>query len=264
MRLRLGTTGTVDMDGRVGSAKQPGDGDDILSPELPRRSRDGVASDTQDATADIDTPSSSAHITRSLTFRLYCSHFLSTWNSRVFETAVVYFLVAIFPDNLLPISVYALLRNVVAIILTAPIGAWIDSGNRLTVVRTSILGQRISVAASCGLFWVMLSKPGMSHRATYGIFAATVVLACVEKLSAGINLVSVERDWVVVITEGDENTRRVMNARLRRIDLFCKLVGPLAISLIGAASIHSAVYSTLGMNLASVIVEYLFIRTVCG
>lgn len=254
------------VDSRVRSTEPLGDRDDILDHGVPRLSGHGVAvADGPGKPPDspgAGTPSS-LRISRSLTFRLYTSHFLSTWNSRLFEAAVVYFLAAIFPDNLLPISIYALLRNVVAIALTAPVGAWIDRGNRLTVVRTSIVGQRISVAASCGFFWVMLWRPGMGRRATYGLFAATVVLACIEKLSACINLVSVERDWVVVITEGNESARRVMNARLRRIDLFCKLVGPLAISLIAAASIRVAVYSTLGMNIASVLVEYLFIGTVC-
>ena len=50
---------------------------------------------------------------------------------------------------------------------------------------------------------------------------------------------------------------------MRRIDLFCKLLGPLAIALIAAASVPVAVYTTLGMSLASVIVEYACIEMVC-
>ncbi|OTA68417.1 hypothetical protein K449DRAFT_450633, partial [Hypoxylon sp. EC38] len=152
--------------------------------------------------------------------------------------------------------------HAVAIVLTVPVGTWIDTANRLTVVRTSILGQRISVAASCAIFWVLLQRPGLSNRTVYGFFAVTVVFACVEKLCAGMNLVSVEKDWVVVITEGNEAARRTMNARMRRIDLFCKLLGPLAIALIAAASVPVAVYITLAMNLASVLVEYICIEMV--
>lgn len=53
-----------------------------------------------------------------------------------------------------------------------------------------------------------------------------------------------------------------MNARMRRIDLFCKLMGPLAISLVAIASTEIAIYTTLGMNVASVIIEYVFIEQV--
>ena len=211
-----------------------------------------------------DAPSSAATIvSKPLAARLYVSHFLSTWNSRLFEAAVVYFIASIFPDTLLPISLYAAIRNVAAIVLTVPVGRWIDSANRLTILRISIIGQRVSVAGSCGLFWAMLQAPGISKTAINGLFSATVLLACVEKLAASVNLISVERDWVVVITEGDEIARRAMNARMRRIDLFCKLVGPLAIALVAAASIPIAIYATLGMNVASVFFEYTCIEKVC-
>lgn len=245
--------------GRTVLLIQPFGHHDILAHDLPSLDTDGAA-----LVADAGEPghdTSPIEISKSLTVRLYLSHFLSTWNSRLFEAAVVYFLASIFPDNLLPISAYAIGRNVAAIALTVPVGVWIDRGNRLTVVRSSILGQRISVAASCGLFWVMLERP-LSLKALNALFAATVLLACVEKLSAGVNLVSVERDWVVVITEGNEAARRTMNARMRRIDLFCKLLGPLFIALIAAVSISAAIYSTMGMNLGSVPVEYLCIETV--
>ncbi|KAK3949450.1 hypothetical protein QBC32DRAFT_219660 [Pseudoneurospora amorphoporcata] len=203
-------------------------------------------------------------ISRSLTLRLYTSHFLSTWNSRLFEAGVVYFLATIFPDNLLPVSLYALSRNLAAILFAVPVGHWIDTAHRLTVVRASIVGQRLAVAASCGLFWALLElRLGWrASRLVDGLFGASVLLACVEKLAAGVNLIAVERDWVVVITQGNDEARSKMNARMRRIDLFCKLLGPLTVALVAAASVKAAVYATLGMNLASVMVEYLCIETV--
>ncbi len=91
-------------------------------------------------------------IRRALELRLYLSHFLSTWNSRLFEFAAVLFLASIFPDTLLFVSVYALVRSGAAILLSQPIGSWIDKGNRLVVVRASIVGQRLAVAGSCALF----------------------------------------------------------------------------------------------------------------
>ncbi|KAK3934074.1 Ferroporti-1 [Diplogelasinospora grovesii] len=198
-----------------------------------------------------------------LTYRLYVSHFLSTWNSRVFEFGAVLFLASIFPDTLLPMSVYALVRSGAAVLFGQSVGSWIDRGDRLNVVRVSIVGQRLAVAASCGCFWA-LEQQGVALGANTqkGLFALSVALACVEKLCSVMNLVSVERDWVVVITEGNEDARRDLNARMRRIDLLCKLLGPLFISTIAVSSTLIAVWVTLGMNLAAVVVEYLFIAQV--
>lgn len=49
---------------------------------------------------------------------------------------------------------------------------------------------------------------------------------------------------------------------MRRIDLFCKLMGPLTISLVTVASTEIAIFVTLGMNAASVVTEYVFIEQV--
>ncbi|CAI0644172.1 unnamed protein product [Colletotrichum noveboracense] len=198
-------------------------------------------------------------ISKPVVFRLYVSHFLSTWNSRLFEFGAVLFLASIYPGTLMPMSIYALVRGVFAVILSPSIGSWIDRGNRLSVVRISIVGQRFSVAMSCGIFLVLERLRDLQTDLQNSLFAMVVGLACVEKLCSVMNLVSVERDWVVVITEGKEKARQELNARIRRIDLFCKLIGPLAISLIDGASTTIAIWVTLAMTLLSVVTEYLCI-----
>lgn len=70
--------------------------------------------------------------------RLYLSHFLSTWNSRVFEFGAVLFLSTIFPGTLLPASVYALARAASVILFSSFVGHFIDHGERMHVVRVSI------------------------------------------------------------------------------------------------------------------------------
>ncbi|KAI0549733.1 Ferroportin1-domain-containing protein [Xylaria curta] len=209
-------------------------------------------------TQDQGTPS--PIIPKGAIWRLYVSHFLSTWNSRVFEFAATLFLASIFPGTLRPLSIYALVRNGAAILFAQSMGSMIDRGDRLRVVMLSIVGQRVAVFASCGLFAVLeLRKYDMDNRLRNGLFSLTVALAVVEKLCATTNLVSVERDWVVAITEGNGEARQIINARMRRIDLFCKLAGPLAISSIAIASELIAIWVTLGMNVLSVLVECIFI-----
>lgn len=135
-------------------------------------------------------------IPTSLAVRLYVSHFLSTWNSRVFEFGAALFLASIFPGTLLPVSIYSLVRNAGYILFAQPVGNWIESGNRLSVIRASIVGQRVPVAASCALFLVLLLDRGvLGPSKSHGIFAVIVLLAVLEKLCATMNTISVERDW---------------------------------------------------------------------
>jgi iron-regulated transporter 1 len=74
---------------------------------------------------------------------LYTSHFLSTFNARIFEFGAVLFLADLFPGTLLPVSIYALVRAASAILLSHAVGHYVDTGDRLQVVRTSIGGYWI-------------------------------------------------------------------------------------------------------------------------
>lgn len=98
------------------------------------------------APAAAETPDSAQHvedharrsIPKAVTWRLYISHFFSTWNSRSFEFGAVLFLASIFPMTLLPLSIYALVRSSSAICFAPLIGRTIDRKRRLPVVRFSI------------------------------------------------------------------------------------------------------------------------------
>jgi len=136
---------------------------------------------------------------RRVVWKLYTSHFLSTWNNRWFEFGSVLFLAAIFPDTLQPLSIYALVRSGAAIVFAPLVGRAIDRGSRLPVVRFSIIAGRLSVVLSCLGFWGMYTYHLLSSKARGAIFAMLVLLSCVEKPVSVLNLVAVERDWVSML-----------------------------------------------------------------
>ncbi|KIW19890.1 hypothetical protein PV08_00465 [Exophiala spinifera] len=194
---------------------------------------------------------------------LYVSHLLSMWNARGFEFGAVLFLATVYPGTLLPMSIYALVRALAAISLSPTVGKFIDSNNRLSTIRISILGQRASVAASCAVFALLYqAKEALSRHVQTLLLVVLIVFACVEKLCSIMNTVAVERDWVVVIAGDDDLMLRRLNAQMRRIDLFCKLVSPLSIALLHGWSPRVAVWSTLVTNALSVSIEYFLIARV--
>ncbi|KAJ4858403.1 ferroportin1 (FPN1) domain-containing protein [Trichoderma breve] len=202
------------------------------------------------------------HVSASVARRLYVSHFLSTWNSRLFEFGAVLYLAAVFPGTLLPMSLYALVRGLSAIVFAPAVGWYIDTGNRLQVVRVSIVFQRIVVAASCAVFYVLAADIPLTSSIRAGLLAIVTFFACVEKLCSILNLVSVEKDWVVVVSERNPDALQVMNAQMRRIDLLCKLFGPLFIAMIDAQSSQVAMITNFAMNAATLPIEYFTIARV--
>ncbi|RGP73491.1 hypothetical protein FSPOR_2073 [Fusarium sporotrichioides] len=151
--------------------------------------------------------------------RLYVSHTLSTWNSRVFEFGSVLYLASIFPGTLMPLAVYSIIRGAAAIALSSWVGHYIDRNDRLKTVRLSIVSQRLVVAMSCGIFLILIKVRTMSREVRIGLLAFSILMACIEKLAAIMNVVSVERDWVIVVARSDTVALRTMNSQMRRIDL---------------------------------------------
>ncbi|RMZ07614.1 hypothetical protein D0860_05034 [Hortaea werneckii] len=186
---------------------------------------------------DIDTEHASFNSTLRL---LYTSHFLSTWNSRVFEFGAFLFLASIYPQTLLPASVYAMTRAMFAVLLSSATGYAVDRFPRLS-------SDRIPNEESSSQFWLLLPL---------------CLLAAIEKLGSVMNTIAVERDWVVAIASGSDYRLATLNAQMRRIDLFCKLVGPLVISFVDATSTKLAIVVTGSMTCASVLVEYFTIARV--
>lgn len=207
---------------------------------------------------DTELPASNAHQAR----KLYLSHFLSTWNSRVFEFGAVLYLAKIFPGTLLPMSVYAFTRGLSALAFSSVVGQYIDVADRLQCVRLSIILQRAVVAASCVVFFLLSKQILHGEGCRKGMLALLAALSCFEKLASIMNLVSVEKDWVVVIARDDKKLLGILNAQMRRIDLLCKLFGPLFIGLIDGVSTEAAIVVNFAMNIVSIVAEYIAIARV--
>ncbi|KZM28035.1 uncharacterized protein EKO05_0003774 [Ascochyta rabiei] len=199
---------------------------------------------------------------KALLYRLYISHTLSTWNARTFEFGAVIFLAAIFPGTLFFASCYALFRSAAAAVFGSWIGSLVDSKNRLHVVRQSIVWQRLSVALSCLILIVLLAGKSLGGLVLHGLFAVVVALAGVEKLAFVANTVAVERDWIIVVSDSLGVDRLELNSAMRRIDLICKLIAPLAIGLLDGYSTRLAIWIVFGQNAISVLAEYFAIAQV--
>jgi iron-regulated transporter 1 len=160
------------------------------------------------------------------------------------------------------------------------------------------VAQRLVVTVSCVIFWFLSAGAASDHALAPWLLTLLALLACAEKLCSVLNIVSVEKDWVMpsslhegflsalnnvcrslLSLRGISRCSKVrfspmaelrpsllisvaLNAQMRRIDLICKLAGPLAIALVDSVSTRAAIVVNLSMNVASVPVEYLTIAKV--
>lgn len=174
-----------------------------------------------------------------------------------------------------------IITTLASICFSASIGRWIDHApNRLKTLLSTITANRLAVIAAC-VFWVFIvgrenadlherflaaEPPGSSiSRPVTGIwkggfFVAVLLLGVIEKLSGAANMMSMERDWVVTVAAPDGQAYDLtrLNAMMRRIDLICKLVAPIVLSVIISASgsVQLGVLVVGGVSAASWTVEW--------
>ncbi|KAI1422256.1 Ferroportin1-domain-containing protein [Xylaria sp. FL1777] len=192
-------------------------------------------------------------LTRAQAFNLYLSHAFSTWNARGYEFAAILFTAAAYPDTLVAAALRMIIISTALILLSSSVGHWVErSPDRLRTLMSTICCNRVSVILGSFFWLLILSQENLLTTSDTPatapprfalprndtlkgiIFAVAVAFGVVERLSASGNLISMERDWVIAVAGpiGHPYDLTNLNAVMRRIDLVCKLISPIFISLV--------------------------------
>ncbi|KZT10586.1 uncharacterized protein LAESUDRAFT_720920 [Laetiporus sulphureus 93-53] len=200
---------------------------------------------------------------------LLIQHFSNSWGLRTAEFAVYLFLITLFPDTLLPASLFGFLTTGTAIVLSGWAGHQVDVRHNLWLIRACIVIIKVSgcgaYAGSLGLLYH--SGQGLAHywstAFAAGMFTVIVICSCVHNLAGVAISVAIERDWVTIIADGSSVHLTTINTYMRRIDLLCKLLAPLFVSLLTTtASYRFAASFLCGVEAVCMVFELLWIAVV--
>jgi len=197
---------------------------------------------------------------KSLLFRLYLSHFLSAWGDRMWEFASALLLISIWPDTLLLAALFGLGESSAVVFMGPLVGDWVDSNDRLRVVRKSLIVANGSVVLATILIAIILALDYNQHdHRLFGVLVAMLIISgMASKLGSLASTLAVEKEWVKILCEGDSEMLAETNARMRRIDLICKLVAPIFVGLIMTGSGPMTGTIVIGLwNFVSMFPEYI-------
>ncbi|ORY62293.1 Ferroporti-1 [Pseudomassariella vexata] len=217
-------------------------------------------------------------ITRSQAVKLYISHALSTWNARGYEFATILFTASAYPDTLVAAAIRMTIVYFAMILFSSVVGRWVQkSPNRLRTLLATIFVNRASVLAGAFFWLLILSQEDLigsegrfslakNDTLKHILFVVAMSFGIIERLSASGNLISMERDWVVTVAapSGRPYDLTHLNAVMRRIDLVCKLISPILISVVISAldSVRIGVVYTALTSMVSIPIEAISARRV--
>ncbi|KAI0206228.1 Ferroportin1-domain-containing protein [Astrocystis sublimbata] len=223
-------------------------------------------------------------LTRAQAFGLYASHAFSTWNARGYEFAAILYTAAAYPDTLVAAALRMIIIYIAMIAFSSAVGRWVErSSSRLRTLISTICWNRGSVIIGSFFWLLILSQENLLDNETSSttpsrfvlprndtlkgiLFAIAVTFGIIERLSASGNLISMERDWVVTVAGpvGHSYDLTNLNAVMRRIDLVCKLISPILISIVISAtgSVRIGVLYTGVTSLISIPIELISAKRV--
>ncbi|KAI5481701.1 hypothetical protein MNV49_002927 [Pseudohyphozyma bogoriensis] len=221
--------------------------------------------------AEASAPTPRTIIGKKALWSLCLQHFSSQWGSRSMEFAMYLYLSQLYPLSLLPASIFGFFSTGSAILGAGFIGNFIDATPRLRAVKLCIVLQKVSAGTAYALFLLLFLELRRqaedaletSQALVWFLFSLIVVDGMVLNLATIAINVAVERDWVSTIAEKDPETLTMLNAYLRRIDLICKLVAPLFVSLLSTAvSYPFSIAFLLGYSVVTLFTEFFWIQLV--
>ncbi|XP_073149509.1 solute carrier family 40 member 2-like isoform X1 [Henckelia pumila] len=192
---------------------------------------------------------------------LYVGHFLARWGARMWEFSVGLYMINVWPDSLLLAAVYGVVEAASTAIFGPFIGQWVDKLSYIQVLRLWLFSQNLSfMVAGGGVLAILVYTDLMTSNFT--AFVSLVILinisGAVGVLSTLAGTILVEREWVVVISEGQPpDVLTKMNSIIRRIDLICKLFAPVVSGfIISFVSLTASALTMALWNVFSVFLQY--------
>ncbi|CAF0976078.1 unnamed protein product [Brachionus calyciflorus] len=179
--------------------------------------------------------------------KFYLSCLLSSWGDRIWFFALSIYFVTINKDTLLMTALNGLICNIFSILFGPILGGLVDKHQRIRVVRYSLFIQNFTVALNCVVVVLIIFYKDFTQETWNGWFlyaaqGAMIMLNVISKLASTTTKISIERDWVVVISEylsRDSNEQEqksknltLINSTVRRIDLSTNVIAPLVAGLI--------------------------------
>ena len=107
---------------------------------------------------------------------------------------------------------------------------WVDETSRIFVQRVGLLVENLAVALTSVVICCMiiflpdlgLKKQSLLDSHILSAYIVLLLLGGVGELFNGVQTISIEKDWVVVLSKESNIDLGLLNTTMRRIDLSCK------------------------------------------
>lgn len=193
---------------------------------------------------------------------LFSMHLAFTFTARMWDMAVTLFLAELSDNSLSVISCAGLFNTISVIFFMPTIGTYLDKSDRLTAANSALGIKLITVSSAYVLFALFLREQSISGQvAPIPNLAILIVLAGISGLAFSAVSQSVEKDWIIVLSNGSSEWLTSTNSIMTQIDSACNSLAPAATGiLLTTTSMTYSALILLSVNCVSVFMLWFFMR----
>ncbi|KAJ9185439.1 hypothetical protein P3X46_005077 [Hevea brasiliensis] len=212
-------------------------------------------------------PSQDSLLPLSIIRRLYIGQFLARWDARMWEFSVGLYMITLWPNSLILAAIYGAIESASVALFGPIVGQCAEKLTYVKIIQIWLATQNLSfVIAGFSVIALLVFSTLKSTNFTAFIFLVilTNISGAIGVLSTLAGTILIEREWVVVISEGHPpHVLTKMNSIIRRIDLTCKLLAPVVAGfIISFVSVKASAMTLVIWNTSAVLMEYWFFTSV--
>jgi iron-regulated transporter 1 len=158
--------------------------------------------------------------------RLYTMHFFFAFTARMWDMGII-LLLADLTDNSIAMAAFAgLLCNLALVLFMSSLGSFLDKSNRLDAARITLGAKFLTLTTAYIVCAVLTYQKNQNIPFNYYYIYSIPVLSAIASLSFSTISQSVEKDWIVVLSNHNSSWLSSTNSIMTQIDALCNAVAP--------------------------------------
>lgn len=192
--------------------------------------------------------------------KLYTMHFCFAFVSRMWDMGIVFLIAEITNNSLFLVAICGFLGSLFIFLFMPIVGSYLDKINRMEAVQRC-LAVKLSIVSLAYVFCAYLCDHKINTPFTKMILYLIPFLSALAGISFATITQSVEKDWIVVLSDGDSTWLSNTNSVMSQIDLACASFAPAITGFIFSYFSSSVVAGMLlGFNAVVTVCLFLFMR----
>lgn len=163
------------------------------------------------------------------TQNIYLMHFCYSFVTRMWDMGIIFFIAELTNNSLTVVALAGFLGSFSIFLFMPVIGKWLDTTDRLSSTFWALGIKLIAVTIAyiiCAILVTNSTKVYMSDSMRIILIYSLPVLCTITSLCFSIVTQAIEKDWIVVLADGDTTWLSTVNSVMSQIDLGCNSVAP--------------------------------------